>query len=256
MNRLADSLEKNEVCFAIFALKGNMKLPFACFSSLPFVTCPGMGKCEKFCYSKKAWRTPGGFLRQFQNTALLLFNRRPIISAFKALREGIEVRLYVDGDFGDMSTLVFWMNMLAQRLDLKVYGYSKSWGLLMEYADSGKSFPVNYVLNLSSGSKYDDMPEVSNRMLELSVTRNWFLAVDIDKNFLRKEKGYSRWNDPEYHRAVRASAALLGFDKVLSCSGKCNACITHNGENAHACGAKKPDGTLVFEKVVAIGAHG
>jgi hypothetical protein len=42
---------------------------------------------------------------------------------------------------------------------------------------------------------------------------------------------------------------------VLSCSGKCFACVKHNGENAHACGGRKDDGSFVFGGVVAIGCH-
>ena len=80
--------------------------------------------------------------------------------------------------------------------------------------------------------------------------------VDVDKKFMRKEKGYDRYSDPEYHRAVRDSARALGHLKVLSCSGKCGACVTYKGENAHACGAKREDGEYVFAGVVAIGNHG
>ena len=41
---------------AIFKLDGNSKLPFAAFSSLPGVTCPGAGDCLKWCYSFRSWR--------------------------------------------------------------------------------------------------------------------------------------------------------------------------------------------------------
>lgn len=256
MIRLADSLERGEPLFSIFAMHGNMKLPFVAFSALPFVTCPGMGSCENFCYSRKAWRTPGGFLRQFQNTALLMFHRRPIIDAFRTLPGGIDFRLYVDGDFGDMPTVQFWFNLLAQRPEIACYGYSKSWNLFLDWNDAGRPFPENYALNLSSGSRHDGNAEMVERMSTLPITRNWFLAVDIDKKFLRKEKGYNRFDDPEYHREVREKAAAQGFLKVLSCSGKCDHCVTHAGRNAHACGAKRPDGNWVFGGIVAIGAHG
>jgi ferredoxin len=250
---LADYLERGETRYSIFAMHGNMKLPFVAFSVLPFVTCPGMGECAKFCYSRKAWRTPGGFLRQFQNTALLMFNRRAVITAFKALPEGITFRLYVDGDFDSMSTMQFWFNLLAQRPDIDCYGYSKSWELLLAW---DRPFPDNYAMNLSSGSKYDNDAGMVERVMQLAVARNWFIVVDVDKKFMRKDKGYDRYADPEYHRAVRDSARKLGHLKVLSCTGNCGACVTYQGVNAHACGAKREDGTYVFDGVVANGNHG
>ena len=44
--------------FAIWSLNGNIKLPFAAFSTLPQVTCAGAGDCLNWCYSFKAWRYP------------------------------------------------------------------------------------------------------------------------------------------------------------------------------------------------------
>lgn len=252
MVKLADALEQGHAYYCIFAMHGNMKLPFVAFSVLPFVTCPGMGACEKKCYSRKSWRTPGGFLRQFQNTALLMFKPRMIINAFIALPLDITFRLYVDGDFDSLKTVRFWFNLLAQRPDIECYGYSKSWELLLAYPDA---YPDNYVLNLSSGSKYDNDPVMVERMQQLAITRNWFLAVPIDKQFLRKTEGYDRYEDPAYHRAVRESARELGYLKVLSCSGSCDKCVQYQGKNAHACGAKREDGEHVFGGVVAIGIH-
>lgn len=253
MMRLADALERGDTMFSIFAMHGNMKLPFVAFSVLPFVTCPGMGKCFDFCYSRKAWRSPEGFLRQFQNTALLMFNRRAIITAFKALPANITFRLYVDGDFDSMSTVQFWFNLLNQRPDIECYGYSKSWELLLAW---NRPFPANYAMNLSSGSKYDDDAAMAEAVSKLDIARNWFIVVDVDKKFMRKEKGYDRYADPEYHRAVRESARKQGHLKVLSCTGQCGNCVTHEGQNAHACGAKRSDGTWVFSGVIANGNHG
>lgn len=247
MLRLANALESGDTLFSIFAMHGNMKLPFVAFSALPFITCPGMGACEGVCYSRKAWRTPGGFLRQFQNTALLMFRKRAIIEAFKALPMFITFRLYVDGDFAKMETLVFWMNLLRQREDIKCFGYSKSWELLLAYTGT---WPGNYVLNLSSGSKYDDDAVMVAAVMDLPIARNWFLYVDVDSKFMRKEKGYDRYADPEYHRAVRAAAAELGHAKVLSCTGKCGDCITWQGERSPACGVKD------FDLVIVNGCHG
>ena len=52
-------------------IKGNGKLPFLSFSTLPAVTCPGAGDCLVYCYSYKAWRQPAAFFRQVQNTLLM-----------------------------------------------------------------------------------------------------------------------------------------------------------------------------------------
>lgn len=246
MLRLAAALEAGSTLFSVFAMHGNMKLPFVAFSALPFVTCPGMGACESVCYSRKAWRTPGGFLRQFQNTALLMHRKRAIIEAFKLLPIGITFRLYVDGDFGTSHTLTFWMNMIRQRADIKAFGYSKSWELLLEYTGT---WPSNYVLNLSSGSKYDDDAAMVAAVMDLPIARNWFLYVDVPKKFMRHEKGYDRYADPEYHRAVRAAAASLGHPKVMSCTGKCGDCITWKGESAPACGVQD------FGLVIVNGCH-
>ena len=247
MLRLADALERGVPLFSIFAMHGNMKLPFVAFSALPFVTCPGMGSCEGVCYSRKAWRTPGGYLRQFQNTALLLFAPRMIIDAFKVLPIDITMRLYVDGDFGDMRTLRFWMNLLSQRPDIECFGYSKSWELLLAYPGT---WPGNYTLNLSSGSKYDNDNAMVQAVMSLPISRNWFLYVDVPKTFMRKERGYNRYDDPAYHRAVRAAAAERGFPKVLSCTGQCGDCITWKGESRPACGVKE------FGLVIVNGCHG
>ncbi len=255
MLRFVACMRAGALPFAIFAMHGNMKLPFVAFSALPIVTCPGAGECAGWCYSKKAWRTPGGYLRQLMNTLLLRFNRRAIIDAFKVLPVDITFRLYVDGDFDSMSTMQFWFNMLRQRPDVLCYGYSKSWELFVEWHATGAAFPSNYVLNVSSGSKYDGDAAFMETMLGLPVTRERFLAVKIDQKFMRKEKGYSRNDDPAYHAAVREAARELGYERALSCSGKCGDCVKYKGQNAHACGAKRDDGTYVFQGLVAIGCH-
>ena len=255
--RFADMLERGELPHSIFAMEGNVKLPFVAFSALPVVTCPGAGACagiaspggsadlsEAFCYSLRAWRYPGAFLRQLQNTILLRFNRRAIIDAFKALPEGITMRLYVDGDFDSESTALFWFNLLRQRPDVDAYGYSKSWKILESIADR---IPGNYVLNLSSGG-IDDSAEYRERMRKLSATRGDFIALPIEGDFAR---GFARYKDPRYHRAVRAAAELAGLGKVFSCPGSCGEC-TGAG---HACGATHDDGRFVMPISVVIGIH-
>lgn len=259
--RFAAALESGALPHSIFADEGNQKLPFVAFSTLPIVTCPGAGACagitkrggapnlrNAFCYSLRAWRYPAAFLRQCMNTLLLRFNRRAIIDAFAALPQGITFRLYVDGDFDSESTALFWFNLLRQRPDVECYGYSKSWQILESLAER---VPANYILNLSSGG-IDDSPEYRQRMRGLPITRGDFIALPIEGKFAR---GFARYRDPEYHRAVRAAAAAAGLGKVFSCPGTCGTC-TGAG---HACGATietAPDGRrFVMALPIAIGIH-
>ncbi len=116
--------------FKIFT-KGNGKLPFYSFSSLPGVTCPGAGDCLKFCYSFRSWRYPAAFFRQIQNTILLMSDtgREHLRLEFNKLKPNHDFRLYVDGDFDSLETMKFWMDLLKSRPDIRAYGYSKSWEL-------------------------------------------------------------------------------------------------------------------------------
>jgi hypothetical protein len=256
--RFADMLERGELPHCIFELKGNTKLPFAAFSTLPIVTCPGAGACggidqlsgkpdlaEAYCYSLRAWRYPCAFLRQAMNTLLLRFNRRAIIQAFQALPNAITLRLYVDGDFDSEQTALFWFNLLRQRNDIECYGYSKSWHILLALANR---VPSNYVLNISSGSLFDHDSELKARMLALPFVRGEFIAVQIDG---KHPRGFARFKSADYHRAVRAAADSIGVGKVFSCPGQCGSC-TGSG---HACGSKRDDGRFLVPITIAIGVH-
>lgn len=255
--RFANAIDAGRLPHSIFAMTGNVKLPFVAFSTLPIVTCPGAGACagidspgaapnlkRAFCYSLRAWRYPAAFLRQCQNTLLLRFNRRAVINAFQALPQGITFRLYVDGDFDSEATALFWFNLLRQRSDIECYGYSKSWRILESLSHAA---PPNYLLNLSSGG-IDDSPEYRERMRSLPIVRGDFIALPIKGTFA---KGYARYKDPEYHRAVRAAAAAAGIGKVFSCPGTCGDC----SGAGHACGARRPDGLPILTLPVAIGIH-
>ena len=153
--------------FSIFSEKGNKKLPFYAFSSLPGFDCPGAGEClysfgnarlpENFakgwCYSFKAWRYPAAFFRQLQNSLLLrsAAGRALIAKEFQEIPQGRTLRLYVDGDFANLTILRFWMDLLKERPDVRVagrnglegYGYSKSWDLFLTLEKQGYQFPEN-----------------------------------------------------------------------------------------------------------------
>lgn len=206
----------------IFA-KGNGKLPFYAFSNLPIVNCPGAGECTKWCYSLKAWRYPAAFFRQVQNTILVREKNIQLYDAWASLPVNVDVRLYVDGDFESLDTMNFWFNRMNDRPDLKVYGYSKSWKLFVDFEDNGGVFPSNYVLNLSSGSRYENIGMIRARMEKMPITRGNFTAVNVEKDSSPK--------------TVREVAKTLGMEKIFVCPGKCGDCIKAQGENAHACGS-------------------
>lgn len=237
--RLLDHLKKGKPFFRLFQ-KGNGKLPFACWSVLPFVTCPGMGECGSWCYSVRAWRTPGGFFRQLQNTMFLRFRPEDVRNAFLKLKQGIKIRLYVDGDFSSIEDVRFWFSLLKQRPDLKVYGYSKSWDELWQYSQED-TLPGNYRLNLSSGGKIREV--TLEQISTLAIVRGRFLAVKVHGDFPR---GTARYDSREYYRAVVRAAREEGIEKPFSCPGKCGTCV--RGE--HACGNDRFHGVNIV-----IGVH-
>ena len=145
-----------------------------------------------------------------------------IEAAFMEMPQDTTFRLYVDGDFHDSTAVDFWFRVIAQRPDVNVYGYSKSWDLL-----AARTFPANYWLNLSSGGKHQ-----TTTAAELGAnpqTRGEFLAIETGYH---GERGFARYQDPAYHTAVRAAAKAAGLGKVFSCPGSCGDC-TPNGP---ACG--------------------
>lgn len=238
----------------IFA-KGNGKLPFFAFSSLAGIDCPQAGAClyrdgdeangpqTGFCYSFKAWRYPAAFFRQLVNSLRLRTKagRDEIVAAWMALPKGVQVRLYVDGDFASPEILAFWMRLCFARPDLRVYGYSKSWALLLSFDKAtGGRWPSNYLLNLSSGGSGTDAEK--DAVSRLPIARGEFIAIatlqDHGKAYQsRRNAGFS-----DYARDVRAQAGR----RVFVCSGKCGDCTP----SGHACGSEKFRGVPI-----AIGIH-
>jgi len=224
---------------AIFASNGNLKLPFQSFSALPLVTCPGADSCIAYCYSFKAFRYPGAFMRQLVNTCRLMsFNgRQEITNAFMSIPKNETVRLYVDGDISTLRVLEYWFNLAKARQDLRIYGYSKSWEIFLDYQATGKDFPTNYILNLSGGSKYESplYANVKARVSQLPIVRGEFIAVKTDihmpkGNTSKEIRKSSNWL--KYQQAVMDASKKLGHEKVFVCPGKCGDCSA----KTHACG--------------------
>ena len=259
--------------FAIFAAKGNVKLPFFAFSSLPGFDCPGAGSClygenvrrnvENFgkgwCYSFKAWRYPAAFFRQLQNSVLLRSSagRSLVKSEFLRIPENRTLRLYVDGDFANLTILRFWMDLIKLRPNVNensahacgndVYGYSKSWQLFLDLEKQGYEFPANYLLNVSSGSRYGE--KIKEKVLGLSCTRGEFVAVPVARKHIANKAYQDKDNagSKDYRKEVLQRLKEMGHAKRFACPGNCGNCIA---KKAHACGSDKLRGVTI-----AIGIH-
>lgn len=240
---LAAALALGKAAHPVIDTKGNSKLAFATFSTLPLFTCPGVGTCGQWCYSLHSWRCPGSLARQIQNTLLLRHRPDLVRSSFLKLPAGISLRLYVDGDFTDAKTVAFWMDLLRQRPDIQAYGYSKSWDELWAFHEQERGiWPPNYWVNLSSGSRVRKV--TADMIRSLPVYRGDFTAVETNYRpiGLKGNIGNLRYKDPAYHRAVRKAAREAGITgKIFSCPGKCHECTPHG----HACGTERFKGITV-----------
>jgi hypothetical protein len=282
---LKDPIHK-ETPFDIFA-KGNKKLPFWTWSTLPGVTCPGAGACltkengkRGWCYSFSSWRYIYPYFRQLQNTILIrLADKSPIERDARAKFEpGQVVRLYVDGDIDSLDTLTYWMHFVDRFPEVQFYGYSKSWGIFQQWHDrNGGRWPSNYVINLSSGTslerRYANEPEVFrgivDRMRNLvnpetghRLVRGTFRAIKVEgtkapkMNKEEMEAGVWKKNRPKFeaHRAAVAAKArelkITGDTDgkgIFVCPGYCGACLPRGG---HACGR-----TDMKDVAIVIGIH-
>ena len=228
--KLKSFLENGIPMFSIFAKDGNGKLPFLAFSSVAGKGfCAGAGECLKWCYSFRAWRYPSAFCRQIQNAVLLQsdIGREKILSAldkFKPKHGAIDFRLYVDGDFTGVSDIEFWMEALKDRQWLKAYGYSKSWQAFLDYTGE---VPSNYLLNLSSGSKYSDA--IKNKLKAFSFVRGEFKAIPVGYKVHTKDH-----SNREHQKRLRKAYGL----KAFTCAGLCGSCT----KLGHACGSDRFNG--------------
>lgn len=244
-NSLASGAPIVESAFAVFAKAGNVKLPFAAFSSLPIVDCAGYGACGEWCYSLTAWRYANAWARQTANSMLLRHETgRAFIAAEFAKLETSTLRLYVDGDFHSKESLRWWMDLIGTRGDIACYGYSKSWVEFLAVHLEGYKWPENYTLNLSGGSRHEGTSMLA-LMQKLPVTRGEFIAVPIAAAHVRNKAYQSKRNagHAEYARDVRAAAGK----RVFVCPGRCGDCLP---DGSHACGSARMRGVTI-----AIGVH-
>lgn len=237
LNRLRDFLIDGIPRATIIMEKGNGKLPFMAFSSLPGKRfCPGAGDCLKFCFSFKAWRYPGAFIRQCQNTVLLDSARGRNLIEQAVLKiiikpkyiDGIDFRIYVDGDYRNNKDISFWFNLLRANSKIRAYGYSKSFKQLLAYAKKGGTLPSNYVLNISSGHKHN--LNIVAKIEQLSITRGHFMALDMHE--IKPENG-------KLHTRAQIQRELIAQTgtKAFVCPGKCGDCVKlKGGKNLHFCG--------------------
>lgn len=269
-------------------MKGNKKLPFWAFSTLPGVTCPGAGDClvdpqdktkRGWCYSFSAWRNITPYFRQLQNTLLIRMKDKSWIEAEakKKFKAGETVRLYVDGDMDSKETISYWMHFCERFSKNQFYGYSKSWGLFEQWhKDHNGAWPENYVMNLSSGTKLERVlprekfQAVVRRMMAIAnpktgkrLVRGTFRALKVESRFPKKKKrevgkvqrsfkgSLPAW---QKHRAdVLAAAEAAGIKGDGSNKGVF-VCPGYCGEclpkGRHACGDRR------FENVaIVIGIH-
>jgi hypothetical protein len=219
---------------AVFAEKGNSKLPFVAFSTLPGVTCPGAGECLQFCYSYSAWRHAEPFGRQAQNALLMRFNPEAVALALRRIAikrqfiAGFHVRVNVDGDFATVEDVGFWVDRAHELPHAQLYCYSKSFSELLAYAGE---WPQNLVLNLSSGHSHG--AETVAAVERLPITRGWFIAVNLGRRVKQAEHG-----TPVINRALLGAFGA----KAFTCPGKCGACT----KGVHACGSMRFQGVPIL----------
>jgi len=219
-------MESSNPEFTLFT-KGNSKLPFLSWSTLPGVNCPGAGACLNWCYSFKAWRYPAAYFRQLQNTILERHNPELIraeldrvlcLPSYSGRR--VDLRLYVDGDFPNLDIMTYWFNTLEERPRIAAYGYSKSFPMFHQYAARFGHIPGNYALNGSKGGKYD---HVLKSMKGYSFFRGAYEGFNLGRKITPMDMTSAE------KREIRK---LAGAGRAFICPGLCGSCTSMG----HACG--------------------
>ena len=235
--------------FNIISTRGNSKLPFISFSGLPGKRfCPGAGACLDYCYSFQAWRYPAAFARQAQNTILLNSKIGRDKIAADLLKKtntrkyrklyNVTMRLYVDGDFRNLSDVTFWFDLLLENPRIAAYGYSKSLLQLEKYRESSREFPENYTLNISGGSKHNAV--TVNKIRSLSIVRGNFISVPMHHIKPDNGKTVSRAQVQKEYKASTGKKAFV-------CPGQCGDCVKKQNENSHFCGSKNQIDVIIAQ---------
>mgnify|MGYP000905985750 CR=1 FL=1 len=215
-------------------VKGNKKLPFWAFSTLPAATCPFAGEClvhptkkEKdgtpkrgWCYSFRSWRNFTPFCRQLQNTILIRIKDKSWIEkdARTKFEKGQVVRLYVDGDMDSVETIAYWFHFCARFPTNRFYGYSKSWDYFKKWGEQNNfEYPENYLLNLSSGTIMEStlkplefqnlvrsMFDLKHPKTGLNLVRGTFRAISGIKS------KYPEHTEEELNNGSRIETGTLG----------------------------------------------
>ena len=213
--------------------EGNSKLPFLSWSTLPGVNCPGAGPCLIWCYSFKAWRYPAAYFRQLQNTILernapgvIAAELDKILSTKKYEARRVDLRLYVDGDFPNLSIMQDWFQLLEDRPRVAAYGYSKSLPMFHQYVARYGHVPGNYALNASQGGKHDNL---FKSLEKYDFFRGTFETVDIGKKIAAHKMTNE---DKRKARKAAGSRKVTDSRKVFICPGPCGSCTSAG----HACG--------------------
>lgn len=222
LNKLKSLLLTNFIDDKRIFQKGNSKLPFLKYGTLPLINCGGKGDCSFYCYSPKSWRKYTPFVRQLINTIIerehfhliekqltkLLTPKKdkPIVETF---------RLYVDGDFSSIELYKQWMILISRFPLTRFYGYSKSLNFFNQMPDI---VPSNYKLNISNGGIFDNMP-IADKLLTMPIVRGRFDAIKADNKKV----------------ALAILRERYPNNKVFMCPGKCGNCTPIG----HACGSDR-----------------
>tara|TARA_Y100001963_G_scaffold155785_1_gene247819 strand:+ start:154 stop:1056 length:903 start_codon:yes stop_codon:yes gene_type:complete len=223
--------ESYKLPFSIFK-KGNGKLPFINYSTIPVVNCPGADKCKAYCYSLNSMRFPRAVVSWLQNQVLenhyfdlIAINFDNFVQSIPKLRKSnnIDFRLYNDGDFSSIDIMKKWFTFLKNRPNIKCYGYTKSLNHISSLQLTGYNFPDNYKFNVSLGGKYDSLGDTS-LITGCSSYRGKFISHNLEN---KKVKATTITKH-------QIKTLRKGYDKkIFICPGVCGDCT----KIGHACGS-------------------
>jgi hypothetical protein len=140
------------------------------------------------------------------------------------------------------------MELIKNRPDIQVYGYSKSWLEFVKLDNGGEyDWPSNYLVNASSGSRHINTG-TENAFLNLTVVRGSFVATQVSKSWMQSGsyQGKDKPGNNGYRKEVLAKLKKVS-SKAFACPGTCFNCL---GDGKHACGSRQMQGVTI-----GIGIH-